>query len=229
MKNNKKKILFTSIVTIAICFCLITGSTYALFTSDSEMNIAVTSGNVKVVSTINAVDLYSVRPVAHGETADTVDEFGHEYKFEAQQNGTFANGGTAGLVDGNQLTLARVTPGDKVVLNVNTINYSDVSIKTRFKVNVESGEELAEALVITVKDADGNVLDTLQGLDSFTSVWSGIITAGSHPVDATIEIELPVSTGNHYQHNEILERNPNYEGVSISILVEAVQSNGVVD
>ena len=44
----KKKVLLSSIATIALCFCLITGSTFALFTDTTEFNVAVTSGDVEI-------------------------------------------------------------------------------------------------------------------------------------------------------------------------------------
>lgn len=223
----KKKILLSSMVTIVLCLCLIAGSTFALFTSESEMNIAITSGNVELTASIDAVDLYSVRPVQAGETAEVTDENQAGYVYEQQQNGTFANGGTAALVNGNELTLSRITPGDKVVINVASLNTSDVTIKARYTVEVLSGEELASGLVITLKDANGNVIDTLVGLDSFISTWE-TLAAGEQLAATKLEIELPVDAGNEYQHNAILAQNPNYNGVSINILIEAVQGNANV-
>ena len=215
----KKTILLTSVMTIVLCVCLIAGSTFALFTSEAEMNIAITSGNVELTASIDAVDLYSVRPVQAGETAEVIDENQAGYVYEAQQNGTFANGGTAALANGNELTLSRITPGDKVV--------SDVTIKARYTVDVLSGEELARGLVITIKDASGNVVDTLTGIDNFISTWQ-TLAAGEQLGATTLEIELPVNAGNEYQHNAILAQNPNYNGVSINILIEAVQGNANV-
>lgn len=223
----KKTILLTSVMTIVLCVCLIAGSTFALFTSEAEMNIAITSGNVELTASIDAVDLYSVRPVNAGETAEVTDENQADYVYEQQQNGTFANGGTAALVNGNELTLSRVTPGDKVVINIASLNTSDVTIKARYTVEVLSGEELAKGLVITLKDASGNVVDTLVGLDSFISTWE-TLAAGQQLAATTLEIELPVDAGNEYQHNAILAQNPNYNGVSINILIEAVQGNANV-
>ena len=223
----KKTILLTSVMTIVLCVCLIAGSTFALFTSEAEMNIAITSGNVELTASIDAVDLYSVRPVNAGETAEVIDENQAGYVYEQQQNGTFANGGTAALNNGNELVLSKITPGDKVVINVASLNTSDVTIKARYTVEVLSGEELARGLVITLKDASGAVVDTLVGLDSFISTWE-TLAAGEQLAATTLEIELPVDAGNEYQHNAILAQNPNYNGVAIQIFVEAVQGNANV-
>lgn len=78
----KKKILLSSVLTIALCFCLIAGSTYALFTSETEVNIAVTAGKVQISATIN--DTLQVKSL------DT--EF-HEAK-------VFSNGGTVAINEG---------------------------------------------------------------------------------------------------------------------------------
>lgn len=226
--TNKKKILFSSIMTIAICFCLITGSTFALFTSESDMNIAITSGNVELTASISAVDLYSIRALRDGETAETYDEYNHGYVFEQQQNGTFANGGTAALANGNELTLSRVTPGDKVRLTVATANTSDVIIKARYTVSCEAGDALAQVLVIRVLDDQGNVVEEFQGIDEYVSAWE-TLQVGANMTNAYLEIELPATTGNAYQHNQLVAADPNYTGVELLIHVEAVQGNGTID
>ena len=47
-----KKKITSAVLTIVLCLSLIAGSTYALFTSEDTVNIAVTSGKVNVVATI---------------------------------------------------------------------------------------------------------------------------------------------------------------------------------
>ena len=42
----KKSVILSSIMLIALCLSLITGATFALFTSESSVNIAVSSGKV---------------------------------------------------------------------------------------------------------------------------------------------------------------------------------------
>ena len=45
---NKSKVIVPSIATIAVCASLVAGGTYALFTSESKVDISVTSGKVQV-------------------------------------------------------------------------------------------------------------------------------------------------------------------------------------
>lgn len=226
--KNKSKIMLSSIMTIVLCACLIAGSTFALFTADAEKSITITSGNVAISASITAADLYSVGVPVDGDNNLVQDENGSFYSYHKQTNGTFANGGTAAFDNDGNLTLTRVTPGDKVVLTFTGTNIGNVIVKARYSVTVESGEELAEALVITIKDAQGNVVDTLQGLDEFVSSSWETLAVGSNLANTTVEILLPVDADNDYQHNNILANNPNYEGVSIAILVEAVQGNANV-
>ena len=75
---NKK--ITSAVLTIVLCLSLIAGSTYALFTSEDSINIAVTSGEVKVVATI-------------------LEDGMKTYSLEKEQAaGKFANGGTADFV-----------------------------------------------------------------------------------------------------------------------------------
>lgn len=59
--KKKTGIIVTSVMSIACCASLITGATFALFTSESKVNIAVTSGKVDVKATIDetSVETYS--------------------------------------------------------------------------------------------------------------------------------------------------------------------------
>ena len=47
--------IFFLLLVIAMCVSLIAGATYALFTSESKVNVAVTSGKVEVISSLGDV------------------------------------------------------------------------------------------------------------------------------------------------------------------------------
>jgi len=202
----KKKVLLSSIATIALCLCLIAGSTFALFTSTDEVNIAVTAGKVEMVAGVAITKVESVLP---NENGTIVDEFGGKYGYDyidAAAPYQFENGGTA-EINGNILTLDRMTPGDKVTFEVSGTNNSDVTIQYRYKVECNGDELLMSGLVVTVEDTAYPVLD------SYTSVWTAL--PPSQNVTETVVIELPVTAGNEYQR----------QSTDIKITVEAVQGN----
>ena len=60
-KKQKSSIIIASLASIVIAGSLIAGSTYALFTSESKTNIAVTSGKVDVSATIDGLKLILVK------------------------------------------------------------------------------------------------------------------------------------------------------------------------
>ena len=203
----KSKVLVSSILTIVLCFSLIVGSTFALFTSEDKFDISITSGKVNIDATASIVGVYSAKGDA---TGTLVDENGATYIHEEQANNTFANGGTVAM-DGANLVIDRLTPGDKVVLNVAIDNKSNVAIQYRYTIAVTDGELLATGMVVTV---DGVAYE---GLKSCKSAW---IAAESKEAiaDKEIAIELPIAAGNFYQDRT----------VEYAVLVEAVQANGVV-
>ncbi len=128
--KTKSKILLSSIASIALCSSIAVGGTFALFTSESQVNIAITSGKVAVVANATALTTYSM-----------------DVK---QAEGTFENGGTASLVD-NVLTLTNVTPGDKATFTINVENESTISVKYRLTWDVAG--DLADGLEILANDA----------------------------------------------------------------------------
>ena len=132
----KKKALLASIVTIALCLCLIVGSTYALLTSKAEVNIAVTSGDVNAVATIDS----GLKTWSLGQTEANAT------------NGSFVNGGTADLV-GGKLIISKMTPGDTVKFTINVKNTSDVV--TKYKLSAASTVPVAQAGEDEIKDLIG--------------------------------------------------------------------------
>jgi len=208
----KKKVLLTSIATIALCLCLIAGSTFALFTSQSKTNIAVTSGNVDVVASVKDFKLYSVEANSNGTI---VDENGGKYEYvDRTTEGTFVNGGTA-VQNGSMIELDKITPGDKISFGIQATNNSDVAIQCRYIIQCVEGEELMEGLVVYINDVP------YQSLKSYTSAWTALAVGESITDNGNVEIviELPVTAGNEYQGKK---------DVAINVLVEAVQSNADV-
>ena len=169
----KKKALVSSFLIIALCASIIAGSTFALFTSESSINVAVTSGTVDVQATILE------------ETLAT-SSMG-----VATSNGVFANGGTALFTDAAKLELTNITPGDKAAFTIQVKNNSNVDVQYRVKWAVDG--ELYEALVAT---ADGEAL-----VDNTTdwAKWAIPQTDAEKVKNIAVEVELPVATGNDYQ------------------------------
>jgi hypothetical protein len=203
----KKKTLFSSICAIVLCLSLMAGSTFALFTSESKVDISVTSGKVKVTATVDDMTLYSATTEDTGSLAGTIATGSHAgtYYYE-EVSPTFTNSGTAEYADGT-LTLDRVTPGDKVNFNVGITNESNVNIKYRVLVTVTSGLKLFNALKVKI---DGT---SLSGV-SRTGAWTSLVANGSIS-DIPVEIYLPIEAGNEFQDLS----------TQISITVEAVQGN----
>ena len=118
----KNKIIISSILTIAMCFSLIAGSTFALFTSESKVNVAVSSATVSVTATPTAPVMGSTLGAALG-------------KAEA---------------DGNTLTLKNFVPGDYATFTINVVNNSTVDVKYRTVITGEG--ELFSGLVVTIDE-----------------------------------------------------------------------------
>lgn len=160
-----KKKLLSSLLSLVLCFTLVVGSTYALFTSESKVNIAVSSGTVNVVASVKDVELYSMG---------------------VKQTDKFENGGTA-TVNGGNLALNGVTAGDKAIVTIAMENKSDVTIN--YHIETEIVGDLKPMLDVK-KIVDENGADKYVALESKTS-WAEL-SAGQSIDDLRISIELPV-------------------------------------
>lgn len=134
----KNKIIISSILTIAMCFSLIAGSTFALFTSESKVDVVVSSATVDVDVDASALTYASTLGTALG-SADLTD---------------------------NVITLTNLVPGDYVTFTLTVTNKSTVSVKYRALVNVVADNGLLSGLVITYDEAFASGWDTLDATTS---------------------------------------------------------------
>ena len=79
---KKRNVLISSIITIALCLSVIAGSTFALFTSEDKVNVAVTSGDVEILATAKVNSIYSAVKNVSSANSDEylVDELLEERK-----------------------------------------------------------------------------------------------------------------------------------------------------
>ena len=152
----KKKVLLSSIATIALCLCLIAGSTFALFTDTTEFDITVTSGEVEIEAKVDTLERYSVKATDGGSIKD---EWGGSYEYEGPL-AKFTNGGTANFDETTAiLALENITPGDKVDFDIAGKNLSDdIAILYRYVIKCESGEDLMKGLNIYIGGVCYNAL-----------------------------------------------------------------------
>lgn len=165
MKSAKKSTLISAVLAIVMCVSLLAGSTFALFTSESKVNLAVTSGNVEVVASIENIE------------KSYVDENG-----ETVSGKLF--GGDATFADGT-LSLDNIVPKDTVKFHVKIANNSSVAIKYRTVVTVVEDNGLASSLSI---DLAGYQMIGTKAASAYAK-----LDAGEQPEVLPVTITLPES------------------------------------
>ena len=205
----KKKALLFSILTIAACLCIIAGSTFALFTSSTTVNVAVTAANVEVVATIDS----AMKTWSLNDTTYRTDK-------------TFTNGGSVGIIENTneqKLEIVRMTPGDRLEFTIKVENKSNVALQYRVHAISEildgAPKDLTDALTITAT-VDG-VDYPVTGTENISEWISAPLNSGAAGAitDIVVTIEFPNGTAAH--DNEYKKA-----GSSITFTVEAVQGNG---
>ncbi len=133
MKNAKRSVIITAILAIIMCASLVAGATFALFSSSSSVNIAITSANVEVTADV------------------TVTKTWHENN-GAEAEGLYDTGKAEVTKENSQvkLTLSNFVPTDGVKLAVKLTNKSTVKIKYRVMLLADrtAGMELLDELNI---------------------------------------------------------------------------------
>ena len=190
----KKRILLTSVCSILLCFCLITGATYALFTSESKVNVAVTTGKVDVVAVAENFKLYS------GEWNEETGQ----YDSVLQDGYLFATSGQV-LVEGNEITIDGMVPMDKLTFDIVIKNSSNVDVKyqTIFTLKESLTDvNLLDVLEVNVEEPS-KTLTTVKSGNSVISNWVKLSPKqeGEEQTVTTLNVTvyLPEDTTNMYQ------------------------------
>lgn len=168
-----KKILLTSLMSIAMLSSIAAGATYALFTAEDSTNIAVTAGRVQVKSNIAGITHYT-----NGE----------------KQVDGWVNGGKATQENG-AVTIDRITPGDSVDIAIEVVNSSNVATRYRTLVEVAADNGLADGLEITLISSKG----TESKFTGFAYQDWALLEEEGVAETITIRIALPLEAGNEYQ------------------------------
>lgn len=164
----KKKALLSSVLTIVLCLSLIAGSTFALFTSKSDVNVAVTSGKVDVVAT-------ATEPTLTWDSRLDTDK-----RVE-----------TAVSVNNNIVTLDKLLPGATVSFNINITNNSDVTVQYRTVIKMIEDNGLWSGLKVTIddNDFDGTTVKTAWTTLTTSDTVASVSVKVEFPYDASNEYQ----------------------------------------
>ena len=223
----KKKLLLSSFAVIALCICVIAGSTFALFTDSAEVNVAVTAGDLDVNA---SVDANSIKMRSLGDTADAFPRSPAATNTALQ---TFENGGTATYDStNNELVISKMTPGDAVRFDLTIQNSNEedaIAVKYKFNWTIDGVQEgqasFLDVLEFTVyeKNADGTIGNAIANPENS---YQDLAVGAS--VNYIVELVFADDNGNDSDNDGITDNNE-YKGTEahINFLVEAVQPNGV--
>ena len=142
--NKTIKIMISSALMIVLCLSLTIGSTYALFTQDDNVNIAVTSGRLAVKATLYIDEQYS-----------------------PNNDGGVKTGWLSGNASthGGNITLDNMAPGDGVKFRIVIASDSSVAIKWQVIITYSGDDELRSNLNISLGD-EFQLVDTGSALVS---------------------------------------------------------------
>ncbi len=205
---SKKKIIASSILSLAMCASVITGATFALATSNSEVNIAVQAGKVNVTATITNLKTYSAQANANNSGYDEVAQT----EGATETFGSFVNGGTAEIKDGT-LTLDRMIHGDKATFDIVLENKSNINVQYQTVIQTIEDTGLFAGLEVEI---DG------QSFNGFTAVADWKFLEENAPVEKSTwscSVSLPIDADSNYQD----------KFTKLSVSVNAVQGNAIVE
>ena len=141
----KKRTILLSVLSIIMCLSLTVGGTFALFTSKSEVNIAVTSANIDVKASV------------------TKAEYSFDSRLNEASNCTYEINSNDGSLD-----IEYMMPGDTITATVSIENESNIAIK--YKVTTEVSGDLKDYLLITPAEKGWTFVEANGAIETQTVV-----------------------------------------------------------
>ena len=202
MKNYKKTLL-TSLAAIGVSCALIGGATFAIFTSESTTNIAVTSGKVDV-------------------RAEVLDEITLSSMGE-EMTETFEVGGTAEYdAATNSFTIDGMVAGDYIDFDIKITNNSTVDVKYQTSVSYTGDKVLFDALDFTIGD-----LEFIDSGNSACTYWTDL-EVGSAEMIKHVKMGIPETYEDKIVNGDATD-SVQGKNCSITFKVTAVQANATVN
>ena len=221
-KFSAKPIIMSALAALAFGTVSV-GTTFALFTDKAETKINVKAGVVDVDNEI------SIKEVKELGGVDAVKDANEKLY-------TNSIGSTTELLSNKAVKLTNWVPGDKAVFTINSVNKSNVNIKTRFTVKHTTSDpdkDLYEALTISYKALDENNQDIgykFMDWNLLPAVSEADIANGGKvisKVEVTVEFK---DDGDKTIRERTEGENNGYQGKDCEIIFtqEAVQGNASV-
>lgn len=204
-KQTKSRAILLSVLVVILCFAVILGATFALFTAKKEYGIGVNTGKIDVEGKLDLTGAWSEGQSGGAAEAGTAIENGYQ----------FPQGGTI-KTDGAGIQIDNMSLGDKAAFNLVVTNKSTVNMKYSVSLTIEEGSDanLLESLKFTV---DGEE-KLLSGKNSIALLdWTTVMADAQAELPAlNFEISLPWSA----QDYDLTDNS-----VSLKVVLEAVQAN----
>ena len=190
--KQRSKVIATSIATIAMCASLAVGGTFALFTSESQVNIAVTSGTVEIEAKATNLDksnLYSNQASIDGGMVSinnmlpgdsiTFDVEVTNYSTVTAQYRTILTSQDGGLADALTISFEK---SDNTTISFlggyGVDNWSTIEA-------AQEGGELVETITVTIAfNSQGDAIDNLyQDKECSYNVYVEAVQGNAETVD----------------------------------------------
>lgn len=198
--NSTKTTLLLSVLTIALCLVLVTGATFALYTSEEPTNVVVSSGKVAVMAKFDKFSPYR----------DIDPKYGDPSKWlSGQQIQEVAPG---------EYQLINMAPYEGFTFEVVVENRGTVSIKWQMQIEIDCDQELLDHFTVQF-EGDGlkNNGDSTFSSDTWydLGVAEGENVSSSYTANVKLDGFAPIDA-----HSRRF---------SIKVTVFAIQANAVTE
>ncbi len=198
--KNKKRIILASVACLLGVGAVVGGVTYAVFSNESKVNIAVTSGKVDVEAyVVNGQDGLTLTHKEWNSETGEYEEKAGLYNGEATLDST-----------NHSLSISKMLPMDKISFKIEIKNNSNVVIQYRTIIKAIEDTGLFDGLKVTIDDKVYNG----RTIKSEYVKWE---SEGSKTIDVSLEMEENASVS--YQD----------KSCKLSYSVEALQGNAKGD
>lgn len=212
-KSSKKTAIAAAILVVVMCAAIIAGATFALYSAGDTHDIAITTGDIQLSSTVKLTSAWTTAQSGEKTNANVTDN----------KTAALSTGGKVSVDEGGNITFDRIALGDGATFEVTLSMAYTINMKYSLVLSAQGASEfLRNNLEITVGEDSAN---SLANGDIYIIPWTAAEALGDNEASkegsatATFTISLPWSAEDSAVSGS--------ESPTLSLTASGVQSNAL--
>lgn len=181
-KSSKKTAIAAAILVVVMCTAIIAGATFALYSAGDTHDIAITTGDIQLSSTVKLTSAWTTAQSGEKTNANVTDN----------KTASLSTGGSVSVDEGGNITFDRIALGDGATFEVTLSMAYTINMKYSLALLAEESDSfLRDNLQIKVGDKTSTMQDSYVYIVDWTESAIDDKDVTEKSVTVSFDISLP--------------------------------------